>query len=251
MRKERLEEEFELGAEEEAIHEYEALTDDYLHLNASLIAEEIAQLVKASNGVAVDLGTGPGSLARAVAARCPDLVVVGLDISLPMTRLARDRIAAEGIHNVAFVVADVHYLPFRTQSLAAIISHGAMHHWRRLPQALAEIKRSLAVKGLLYLSDLTRSISDDVVQHIATLLNPRQARAFVNSVHAAYTIEELEQLAAAAGLDTVRVELEEFSRRTITRNIEKLRRSPMRGLRQPVINIRVISAGMTPSATDT
>ena len=249
MRKERLEEEFELDNEEEAIHEYEALTDDYLHLNASLIAEEIAQLVKATNGVAVDLGTGPGSLARAVAVRCPALVVVGLDISLPMTRLARDRIAAEGIPNVAFVVADVHHLPFRIQSLAAIISHGAMHHWRRLAQALAEIKRALAAEGLLYLSDLTRTAPDDVVQHIAALLNPKQARAFVNSVHAAYTIEELAQVTAEAGLKTIRVEPEEFSRRTIARNIEKLRRSAMRGLRQPVLNIRVISAGTTPSAT--
>ena len=248
MRRERLEEEFELGEEEEAIHEYEALTDDYLHINASLIAEEIAQLVHAINGVVVDLGTGPGSLARAVAARCPALVVVGLDISLPMTRLARDRIAAEGIPNVAFVVADVHHLPFRTSSLAVIISHGAMHHWRSLAQALAEIKRALATKGLLYLSDLTRTAPDDVVQHIAALLNPKQARAFVNSIQAAYTIEELARLTAEAGLDTVRVEAEEFSRRTIARNIEKLRRSAMRGLRQPVINIRVISAGTTPSA---
>jgi ubiquinone/menaquinone biosynthesis C-methylase UbiE len=249
MRKQRLEEEFELGEEEEAIHEYEALTDDYLHINASLIAEEIAQLVKATSGVAVDLGTGPGSLARAVAARCPALVVVGLDISLPMTRLARDRIAAEGISNVAFVVADVHHLPFSTSSLAAIISHGAMHHWRSLAQALTEIKKALAATGLLYLSDLTRTAPDDVVQHIAALLNPKQARAFINSVQAAYTIEELARLTAEAGLNTVRIEPEEFSRRTIARNIEKLRRSAMRGLRQPVINIRVVSTDKKPSAT--
>jgi ubiquinone/menaquinone biosynthesis C-methylase UbiE len=241
MRKQRLEEEFELGEEEEAIHEYEALTDDYLHINASLIAEEIVQLVKATSGVAVDLGTGPGSLARAVAARCPALVVVGLDISLPMTRLARDRIAVEGISNVAFVVADVHHLPFSTSSLAAIISHGAMHHWRSLAQALTEIKKALAATGLLYLSDLTRTAPDDVV--------PKQARAFINSVQAAYTIEELARLTAEAGLNTVRIEPEEFSRRTIARNIEKLRRSAMRGLRQPVINIRVVSTDKKPSAT--
>jgi hypothetical protein len=120
-----------------------------------------------------------------------------------------------------------------------------MHHWRGLAQALAEIKSTLAARGLLYLSDLTRAAPDDVVRHIVALLNPKQARAFVNSVQAAYTSEELAQLIAEAGLDTVRVEPEEFSRRTIARNIEKLRRSPMRGLRQPIINIRVISTGTT------
>ena len=244
-RKERLEEEFELDEEDEAIHEYEALTDDYLHINVSLIAEEIAQLVKAGNGVAVDLGTGPGSLARAVAARCPGLVVVGLDISFPMTRLARDRIQAEGIPNVAFVVADVHHLPFRAQSVSVMVSHGAMHHWRRLDWALAEIKKTLAAPGLLYLSDLKRDAPEDVVQRIASLLNPKQARAFVNSVKAAYTVEELTHLVAEAGLDTVRVEPEAFSRRTIANNIEKLRRSAMRGVRQAVINVRLVGAGKT------
>jgi ubiquinone/menaquinone biosynthesis C-methylase UbiE len=244
-RKERLEEEFELGEEDEAIHEYEALTDDYLHINVSLIADEIAQLVKTGNGVAVDLGTGPGSLARAVAIRCPGLVVVGLDISFPMTRLAQERLQAEGIPNVAFVVADVHHLPFQTRSVSMMVSHGAIHHWRRLNRALAEIKRTIVAQGLLYLSDLKRDAPDAVVKHIASILNPKQSRAFVNSVQAAYTIEELTHLVAEAGLDSVRVEPEAFSRRTIARNIEKLRGTSMRGMRQAVINVRLVGAGKT------
>jgi trans-aconitate methyltransferase len=107
-RRERLEEEFELGAEEEAIHEYEALTDNYLHVTASLIADEIAHLAKSREGVAVDLGAGPGSLVRELALRFPQLLVIGLDISLTMTKLAQERSKVE---NVAFVVADVHHLP--------------------------------------------------------------------------------------------------------------------------------------------
>jgi ubiquinone/menaquinone biosynthesis C-methylase UbiE len=245
-RKERLEEEFELGEEDEAIHEYEALTDDYLHVTASLIADEVAHLAKSRTGVAVDLGTGPGTLVRELANRLSRLLVVGLDISLPMTELARDRARVEGMENVAFVVADVHHLPFQTQSVEVIVSHGAMHHWRRLDWALAEIKKALAAQGLLYLSDLKRDVPDEVVRHIASLLNEKQARAFVNSVQAAYTIEELTHLVVEAGLDTVRVEPEEFSRRTIANNIEKLRRSAMRGVRQAVINLRLVGAVKTP-----
>jgi ubiquinone/menaquinone biosynthesis C-methylase UbiE len=244
-RKERLEEEFELGEEDEAIHEYEALTDDYLHVTASLIADEVAHLAKSRTGVAVDLGTGPGTLVRELANRLSRLLVVGLDISLPMTELARDRARVEGMENVAFVVADVHHLPFQTQSVEVIVSHGAMHHWRRLDWALAEIKKALAAQGLLYLSDLKRDVPDEVVRHIASLLNEKQARAFVNSVQAAYTIEELTHLVVEAGLDTVRVEPEEFSRRTIALNIEKLRRSAMRGVRQAVINLRLVGAAET------
>jgi ubiquinone/menaquinone biosynthesis C-methylase UbiE len=241
-RKERLEEEFELGAEDEAIHEYEALTDGYLHITASLIADEITYLAKAREGVAVDLGAGPGSLVKELAHRFPQLLVIGLDISLTMTKLAQDRTKVE---NVAFVVADVHHLPFQTRSVQVIVSHGAMHHWRELDRALAEVKQVLADKGFVYLSDLKRDTPDALVQEIAALLNENQARAFVNSIKAAYTVEELAALAAAAGLDNLRAEPETFSRRTIARNIEKLRESPMRGMRQAAINLRMVGESGT------
>ncbi len=236
-RKERLEEEFELGEEDEAIHEYEALTDGYLYVTASLIADEIAHVAKERTGVAVDLGCGPGSLVAELALRSPQLLVLGLDISFPMTKLARGRTTAE---NVAFVVADVHHLPFQTHSVEMIVSHGAMHHWRALDRALAEVKQVLADKGFVYLSDLKRDTPDALVQEIAALLNENQARAFLNSIKAAYTIEELSALAAAVGLGNLNVEPEAFSRRAIARNIEKLRESPLRGMRQAAINLRLV-----------
>jgi ubiquinone/menaquinone biosynthesis C-methylase UbiE len=239
-RKERLEEEFELGEEGEAIHEYEALTDDYLHINACLIADEVARTAQSCTGVAVDLGTGPGTLVRELTIRLSQLFIIGLDISVSMTKLARDRAVTEGMKNVAFVVADVHHLPFHPGSVALIVSHGAMHHWHRLNVALVEIKQALAEKGVVYLSDLKRDAPDDVVQHITSLLNVKQARAFVNSVRAAYTVGELAQLAVEAGLNHMTVEPEEFSRRTIVRNIEKLRGTPMKGIRQTSVNLRLV-----------
>jgi ubiquinone/menaquinone biosynthesis C-methylase UbiE len=244
-RKERLEEEFEVGEEDEAIHEYEALTDGYLHITASLIADEIAGLAKARQGVAVDLGAGPGSLVRELSLRFPQLLVIGLDISLSMTKLARERAKVEGMKNVAFVVADVHHLPFQAQSLEVIVSHGAMHHWRRLDCALEQVKQSLAEKGFVYLSDLKRDTPDALVRHIASLLNQKQARAFLNSIQAAYTVEELAALVAAVGLDHMRVEPEAFSRRTIAKNIRKLKESPMRGMRQAAINLRLVRGAGT------
>jgi ubiquinone/menaquinone biosynthesis C-methylase UbiE len=242
-RKERLEEEFELGAEDEAIHEYEALTDSYLHVTASLIADEIVHLAKARTGVAVDLGCGPGSLVKELSLRFSRLLVIGLDISLTMTKLAQERTNTE---NVAFVVADVHHLPFQTNSVHMIVSHGALHHWRELARALTEVKQVLSDKGFVYLSDLKRDTPDALVAEIVSLLNENQARAFVNSIKAAYTVEELATLAAAAGLGNLHVEPESFSRRAIARNIEKLRESPMRGMRQAAINLRMVGgASMT------
>jgi ubiquinone/menaquinone biosynthesis C-methylase UbiE len=242
-RKERMAEEFEVGEEGEAVEEYEALTDDFLHITASLIADEIKQLAGDRAGMAVDLGTGPGSLVMELAARSPQAIIIGLDISFPMVQLASERTRAAGVQNVAFVVADVHYLPFQPQSVGMIVSHGSMHHWHGLDIALGEIKAVLAERGFVYLSDLRRDAQDEVVQHIATLLNKKQARAFLNSVRAAYTIEELSSLAKGAGIRQLRVEPEAFSRRTIQQNIRQLRDSPMRGMRQASINLRIVSGG--------
>jgi ubiquinone/menaquinone biosynthesis C-methylase UbiE len=242
-RKERLAEEFELGEEREAIQEYEALTDGYLHITTSLIADEVASLIGDRTGVAVDLGTGPGGLVRELAARFSSLLIIGLDISLPMTTVARDRIKDDGVNNVGFVVADVHHLPFRPQSVTMVVSQGSIHHWRAVNRALGEIKQVLAEQSFVYLSDLRRDAPDEMVQNIASLLNEKQARAFLNSVWAAYTIEELDALAAEAGLDRMHVEPEAFSRRTIAQNMKKLRESPMKGLRQASLNLRVVSEG--------
>jgi ubiquinone/menaquinone biosynthesis C-methylase UbiE len=162
-----------------------------------------------------------------------------------MTKLARDRVRTEGINNAAFVVADVHHLPFQAQSVELVASHGAMHHWHSLDVALGQIKQVLAEKGFVYLSDLKRDTPDEVAQHIASLLNENQSRAFLNSLRAAYTIEELAALAAEAGLGHLQVEPEAFSRRTIAQNIRKLRESPMRGMSQTAINLRLVGGGST------
>ena len=106
--------------------------------------------------------------------------------------------------------------------------------------ALAEIKQVLAEGGFVYLSDLRRDAPDEMVQNIASLLNEKQARAFLNSVRAAYTIEELTALTAEGGLGGMQVEPEAFSRRTIAHHIGTLRHSPMRGMQQASLNLRVV-----------
>lgn len=242
-RRERIEEEFEVGEEQEAVREYEALTEGFLAITASLIADEVVQLVQGRAGFGVDLGAGPGNLVKEMATRLPHVFIIGLDISLPMAQRGRERARAEGMGNVAFVVADVHRLPFKSRSLGVIVSHGSMHHWRRLDIALSEVKQVSAENGFIYISDLRRDAPQAVVKRITDLLNERQARAFLHSVRAAYTVEELSTWVQEAGLAHIRVEPENFSRRTIMRNMQELKRSPMRGIRQASLNLRLVGGG--------
>jgi len=43
----------------------------------------------------------------------------------------------------------------------------------------------------------------------------------------------------------MQVEPEAFSRKTIAQNMMKLRESPMKGVRQPALNLRVVNGGGT------
>ena len=119
----------------------------------------------------------------------------------------------------------------------------SVHHWRRLDLALAEIKQTLTEKGFIYMSDLRRDAPDPAVELVVSLLNEKQTRAFLNSVRAAYTIEELSALVQQAGLSHVRVEPEKFCRKTTARNLRELRRSPMRGISQATLNLRLVTKG--------
>jgi ubiquinone/menaquinone biosynthesis C-methylase UbiE len=61
---------------------------------------------------ALDLGTGTGGAAFAIARRFPDAEVVGADIAERMIEQARDNLADDLRHRVRFEVADASRLPY-------------------------------------------------------------------------------------------------------------------------------------------
>jgi SAM-dependent methyltransferase len=95
-------------------------------------------------GPVLDLGCGPGQIARRFMDR--GLEVVGLDSALAILRLAERRI---GSHRVAR--ADLRWLPFVSASFAAVVAFYSVHHLPRaaLPMALREAHRVLVPDGIL------------------------------------------------------------------------------------------------------
>ena len=104
----------------------------------------------------LDVGTGPGYLARAAASRVgASGRAVGLDASPEMIAQARRRAARE-TPSAEFVVAGAQRMPFGDGEFDVVVSRLAMHH---LPgevreQALAEMSRVLRPGGRLLLADM-------------------------------------------------------------------------------------------------
>jgi demethylmenaquinone methyltransferase/2-methoxy-6-polyprenyl-1,4-benzoquinol methylase len=100
---------------------------------------------------ALDLATGTGDLAFAIAAAGP--VVVGLDITPRMIELARARSSAG---RCAFVVGDMVALPFPSQAFDLVTTGYGLRNVADLAAAVREIARVLAPGGLALSLDFDR-----------------------------------------------------------------------------------------------
>ena len=121
------------------------------------VAGALAQGVEA--GDALDLGTGPGYVARQVARSRPGLRMVGLDLSLHMVERARQGAVQAGMDGrQLWPQADGHRLPFADDSFDLVISSYALHHWLDPLRIMNEIARVLKPGGRYYIGDVCREV---------------------------------------------------------------------------------------------
>ena len=108
-----------------------------------------------SEGKVLDVGTGPGTLARGIARRQPRLQVYGIDLSEDMIGLAREHAKREHVEErVHFDTGNVAHLPYPDHSFDLVVSTISMHHWYELQQALRDLYRVLRPGGRLWIYDL-------------------------------------------------------------------------------------------------
>jgi ubiquinone/menaquinone biosynthesis C-methylase UbiE len=171
----------------------------------------------------VDLGAGTGLLARALAPRVQELVAV--DISERMLARLDDAAAADGLHNLETVVADLRRLPLDDESATLVVSNYAFHHLHDTGKelALAEARRILRPGGRLVICDMMFSLSLDardrrlVGQKVFAMLKRGPAgvvrilrnagRLVAGRWEQPATPEAWERMLAARGFEAVRIEL--------------------------------------------
>ena len=171
----------------------------------------------------VDLGAGTGLLALALAPRVHELVAV--DISERMLERLDDTAAADGVHNVEPLVADLRRLPLEDESATLVVSNYAFHHLDDPGKelALAEARRILRPGGRLVVCDMMFSLSLEprdrrlVWEKVSGLLRRGPAgvvRILRNAIRVVAgrweqpaTPESWEEMLAARGFEHVRIEL--------------------------------------------
>jgi len=164
---------------------------------------------------AVDIGCGPGDVMIRLARALPDLRVVAIDGSAPMIALARGAVLSAGLGDrITLVQGYVPGVALEAHSFDAVLSKDLLHHVPDPSLLWKEIARLARPGAVVYVMDLvrpaTREEAGRIVNRVAAREDPILREDFFNSLCAAFTVDELREQVAGAGL---RLEVRQVSDR--------------------------------------
>ncbi len=106
------------------------------------VAEQVT--LHTTQGLVLDIGTGPGYLPIEIAKRAPQIRVVGIDSSKLLVQIAQKNGEREGLSDrIRFVKCDGNRLDFEDDSYDLVISTGSLHAWKHPKLVINECFRVL------------------------------------------------------------------------------------------------------------
>jgi ubiquinone/menaquinone biosynthesis C-methylase UbiE len=160
-------------------------------------------------GMALDVGTGPGSIPLKLARRRPDLHWVGIDKSQTMLGVARRAAREQGLNNqVSFCLADAGRLCFPDAVFDLVLSNSLLHHLADPIAAFNEMARVTKPDGVVLIRDLRRPSRLAFKAHVAwhgRHYSGKMKELYDHSVRAAYTPAELQSLIEKSALASARI----------------------------------------------
>jgi len=154
---------------------------------------------------AVDLATGPGTLALRFARHVR--WICGLDLTPAILKRARNAAQAQGLRNLDFAIGDAQSLPFADGALDVAITSYSLHHMSDAPRVIGEMARVVRRGGRVGIIDirvLEDSAAADLNNRIERLRDPSHTTTLKRS--------EFEKAFADHGLRIVNVQMEEHPR---------------------------------------
>lgn len=119
------------------------------------------------SGVALDVATGTGDLAIALASRSGIKQVVGLDFTSEMVRLADEKTRRKGLQSsISYVVGDALTLPFSDDEFVCATVGFGVRNFVDLPMALSELKRVVQPGGRVVILEIVRPDGRDILSRL-------------------------------------------------------------------------------------
>lgn len=181
---------------------------DILELRASdlqqraMLEDYLADLPFPRGARVLEIGCGPGPVARTLATRSGIGEVVGIDPSPVFIEQAQRR--GEGLAKLSFLTGDGRDLPFGDGSFDAVVCHTSLCHIPRPEAVLAEAHRMLQPGGWFAVFDGDYATTT-VALHDDDPLQTCVAAAIEALVHDRWLVRRMPGLARAAGFEVVRL----------------------------------------------
>jgi len=152
------------------------------HTDPEVLAEVVRMAAPRPTDRGLDIGTGTGHTALALAPHVK--MIVGLDVTEEMLLEGRKLAIKKGIFNVEFRQGDAMDLPYPDDSFEIITCRRAAHHFSDIRKAIAEMYRVLTPEGRLVIDD--RSVPDDAegdeaMNHLDVLHDASHVREYAPS----------------------------------------------------------------------
>lgn len=183
--------------------DYDAM--DHSAVNARFVADFLGFHGPCRGGAILDVGTGPARIPIELCRADPSATVLGVDLARHMLDLARENVGSAGLSDrIHLELVDAKGVPYPDAQFEAVLSNTIIHHIPNPAPALAEMARLVAPGGTLMVRDLSRPESVEhvdslVAEHASGESEPSRAM-FAASLHAAFTVREMQAMVAALGL---------------------------------------------------
>ena len=190
----------------EEARDYDAM--DHAQVNRVFVADFLA--IWDGRGPILDVGTGTAQIPIEFCRQSPTGKIVAIDAAGHMLVVAHEHVARTGLDGrVALQLVDAKRMPFEDRSFPAIMSNSIVHHIPDPRTVFAEIARVAAPGATIFVRDLLRPTDAATLQHLvetyAAGANDHQRKMFAESLHAALTVAEVQELVAGAGFDSAGV----------------------------------------------
>lgn len=190
---------------EEAV-DYDAM--DFTQVNTAFAERAIA--LGPASGLVLDAGTGTARIPILICQQCPLWQITGIDLSHNMLLLGARNVEQAGLsQQIALEWLDAKQLPYPDGQFDMVISNSLVHHLPNPLPFFEELQRILKPNGSILIRDLTRPLDAAVMQALVERIGPEynqhQRKLFRDSLQAALTLDEVQELLLKAGLEKVKV----------------------------------------------
>ena len=144
-------------------------------------------------GLALEIGPGPGYLGLEWLKKTESTMLLAVEISPEMTKIAERNAREYGLEGrVKYVKGDAHQIPFEDNTFDGVFTNGSLHEWSQPIRVFDEVYRVLKPGAKYFISDMRRDMNPFVKQFMKLMVKPKEIRpGFVSSINASYTTDEI------------------------------------------------------------